>query len=122
MYYTQSLKRRNNFYQPPRVVSAILQMCKAGLNVPEVSPGIVTPVASENSSAQATYIKDTVQTYVDITITSGAALLIGIIILLIAILVIHQIHKSAHRDHHRRLDTLASLAGFGADNIGESRV
>ena len=82
----------------------------------------MTPVASENSSAQATYIKDTVQTYVDITITSGAALLIGIIILLIAILVIHHIHKAAHRDHHRRLNTLATLAGYGADNIGESRV
>lgn len=98
-------------------------MCnKSGFaTIPPVSvaPGIQTPNASNNSSAESTFIKDSINTVVHVTITSGTALLIGFLLLLVIVVILHRIVKTHHRVHTRRLDTLASLTGFGKEHVDE---
>ena len=96
-------------------------MCKAGV-VPDIKPGVQVNEAKDNSSVISSLVQDSVQTYIDITVTSSAALAIGFFILLIAILVLHQLSKRHHRTHTERLHTLARLTGFGADNLATETV
>lgn len=93
-------------------------MCKAGA-IPdiEVAPGILTPTANNNSSSESSYVKDSINTVVNVTITSGAALLVGIIILLVAVYCLHKLLKSSHKIHAQRINTLASLTGFGHEHL-----
>lgn len=86
-----------------------------------VSPGILTPSAHNNSSSKATFIKDSINTIVHVTITSGTALLIGFLILLVIVIILHRIVKSHHRVHAQRLETLASLTGYGKEHINEDK-
>lgn len=82
-----------------------------------ISPGVQTPSATNNSSAETTFIKDSIHTVVQITVTSGTALLIGFLILLVIVVVLHRIIKSHHHVHSRRLNTLASLTGYGEEHV-----
>lgn len=87
----------------------------------QVDPGVQTNSAVNNSSADSTYIKDSINTIVHVSITSGTLLLIGFLILLIAVICIHRLLKSHHRVHSKRIHTLASLVGFGSDDIKEDK-
>ncbi len=101
-------------------------MCnKSGFpTIPPVSvaPGVQTPSAANNSSAETTFIKDSIHTVVQITVTSGAALFVGFIILLVVVLVLHRLIKTHHHVHSRRLNTLASLTGYGEEHIHDEKL
>ena len=93
-------------------------MCKAGVVPPvEISPGILGPTAYNNSSAEATYVKDSINTVVNVTITSGVALLLGFLILLVAVFCLHRLLKAHHGLHTQRINTLSALTGFGHQDI-----
>ena len=93
-------------------------MCKAGVVPPvELSPGVLVPSAFNNSSAEATYVKDSINTVVNISITSGVALLIGFLILLIAVFCLHRLLKAHHSLHTQRINTLSALTGYGHQDI-----
>ena len=93
-------------------------MCKAGVVPPvEISPGILGPTAHNNSSAEATYVKDSIHTVVNVTITSGVALLLGFLILLVAVLCLHRLLKAHHSLHTQRINTLSALTGYGHKDI-----
>ena len=95
-------------------------MCKSGsLPEVEIAPGVLVPSASNNSSAESSYVKDSINTVVNISITSGAALLVGLFILLVAVFCLHRLLKSHHRIHSQRIHTLASLTGFGQEHLKE---
>ena len=96
-------------------------MCKTGAAVPaEISPGIQVPSATANSTAISTLVQDSIQNYIDVSITGGAALLIGLIILTAAIIVVHKLSKFSHRVTHQRLHTLADLTGHGAKHLDKT--
>ena len=95
-------------------------MCKSGtLPEVEIAPGILAPSATNNSSSESSYVKDSINTVVNITITSGAALLVGLFILLVAVYCLHRLLKSHHKINSQRINTLASLTGFGQEHIKE---
>lgn len=97
-------------------------MCKAGLPVPDIKPGVQVPTASNNSSLVNSLVQDSIQNYINITITSTTALIIGFCILAIAVFVVHQISKATHRSHGQRLHTLAQLVGYGEEHTVTSTV
>ena len=93
-------------------------MCKAGVVPPvEISPGVLGPSAHNNSSAEATYVKDSINTVVNVSITSGVALLLGFLILLVAVFCLHRLLKAHHSLHTQRINTLSALTGFGHQDI-----
>ena len=93
-------------------------MCKAGAIPPvEVSPGILVPSAANNSSAEAHIVKDSIQTIVNISVTSGVALLIGFLILLVAVFCLHRLLRTHYSLHTQRINTLSSLAGYGHQDV-----
>ena len=98
-------------------------MCKGThtYQVPKISiaPGIQVPSATNNSSSESTFIKDSINTVIHVTITSGTILLIGFLILAVIVLILHHLVKTHHRVHGQRLNTLASLTGFGKEHVGE---
>ena len=97
-------------------------MCKGGsLPEVEIAPGVLAPSASNNSSSESTYVKDSINTVVNITVTSGAAILVGLLILLVAVYCLHKLLKSHHRLHSQRINTLASLTGFGNEHLKEEQ-
>ena len=93
-------------------------MCKAGVVPPvEISPGVLGPSAYNNSSAEATFVKDSINTVVNISITSGVALLVGFLILLVAVFCLHRLLKAHHSLHTQRINTLSALTGYGHQDI-----
>ena len=95
-------------------------MCKSGtLPEVEIAPGILAPSATNNSSSESSYVKDSINTVVNVTITSGAALLVGLFILLVAVYCLHRLLKSHHKINSQRINTLASLTGFGQEHLKE---
>ena len=93
-------------------------MCKAGALPPvEVSPGTLVPSAANNSSAEAHILKNSIQTIVNISVTSGVALLIGFLILLVAVFCLHRLLRTHYSLHTQRINTLSSLAGYGHQDV-----
>ena len=93
-------------------------MCKAGVVPPvDVSPGILGPTAHNNSSAEATFVKDSINTVINVTVTSGVALLLGFLILLVAVFCLHRLLKAHNSLHTQRINTLSALTGYGHKDI-----